>query len=251
YSFGLINNDTGVYDYTSEIFKCNFYEDDGRVNLISYFDNLIADGDYYANNGKNLFYIYIKIPGIKIPVIKDADDNVIYTFPSIEIYDLTSAEERWYKETAAALTDETMTEQEKAYIFRDYIKNNFDYQYHDDNGTVYLLNDLDFIVFMHNSMDCWVASAVFCKLLNEVGIKAEGIFNDPDNEWHKNTLITYSDGTTEILCAQPSTLKGSLTKHDTYYEFDYKTDENGNKLRIDFVDPITAPAYVYTGDGVY
>ncbi|MCR5100357.1 MAG: hypothetical protein K6B41_03275, partial [Butyrivibrio sp.] len=69
YSFGLINNDTGAYDYTSEIFKCNFYEDDGRVNLISYFDNLIADGDYYANNGKSLFYIYIKIPGTKIPVI--------------------------------------------------------------------------------------------------------------------------------------------------------------------------------------
>nr|MCR5587958.1 hypothetical protein [Lachnospiraceae bacterium] len=194
----------------------------------------------YEETGEYYLYLYKWDESIN-------KDVIYYESPfTITLHDVDEANDKWLKETVATVTKDKTTEKEKAYALRDFILDNFDYTYRDEDG-----NYVDFCFqdnknfFNYPSIDCIGAHAIFKAFLEEAGISSEAYHSSTTNPNHVDTKVNYSDGTTEVLRAQPLVSTGAIKMYDDYYEFTYTGE------KVDKIDPLTAPEYTYTGDGNY
>ncbi len=126
------------------------------------------------------------------------------------------------------------------------------------DGEWVWLSDTTYEFQDNYSCDCWGASDMLIEFAKRLGLSGECVQTDPNNSWHLDPKITFSDGTTKTYFAQnSSSASGQVVDYDTYYEIPCGYDNELGSFNIyktttyQKINPYTAPDYSYSGDGIY
>ncbi|MCD8125136.1 MAG: Ig-like domain-containing protein [Lachnospiraceae bacterium] len=161
------------------------------ANNGSSYDDITYTTSYTSSispvSGGYVSCVVYKTTGTKTFSVTEQIDSthsvVVASAPTVKLYDGDAAEEEWYEDVLASVTDSSMTSKEKMQALQKYVLSNFKYWTTDSSSNLIYLTTNEGVWFETQMIDCVGATRIMRYFADMLGLENTSASNSAGHVW--------------------------------------------------------------------